>query len=152
MKGTAGTVTEYLASLPVDRRKEIAAVRKMVKANLPKGYRETMGWGMINWEIPLSTYTKTHGQYPLCYAALGAQKNYLSLYLMAAYGDAGLTARIKTAFQEAGKKLDVGKSCIRFKQASDLPLAALGEIVAAVPPALYILRYEELVLKPGRKR
>ena len=152
MQSAAKTVTAYLAELPPDRRKELAAVRKMVKAHLPKGYREAMGWGMINWEIPLSTYTKTHGQYPLCYAALGAQKHYLSLYLMAAYMEPRLTAQIKAAFQEEGKKLDMGKSCIRFRRASDLPLEALGEVIAAVPPALYILRYEELMLRPGKKR
>ncbi len=81
----ATTVAEYLASLPAERRKEIVAVRKMVKAHLPKGYKEAMGWGAICWEVPRSTYTRTHGEHPLCYVALAAQKNYISLYLMGAY-------------------------------------------------------------------
>ena len=141
----ATTVSEYLASLPAERRKEMVAVRKMVKAHLPKGYKEAMGWGAICWEIPRSTYTKSHGRSPLCYVALAAQKNFLSLYLMAAYMDQTLAARIKAAFKESGKRLDMGKSCIHFKRADDLPLQALGEVVGVWPPALHILRYEELL-------
>lgn len=141
----ARTVSEYLASLPADRRKEVATVRKMVKAHMPKGYKEAMGWGAICWEVPKSTYTKKNGESPLCYVALAAQKNFISLYLMSAYMDQTLTARIKVAFRKSGKRLDMGKSCIRFKRAADLPLEVLGEIVAAWPPTLYILRYEELL-------
>ena len=141
----AKTVAAYLASLPAERRREIVAVRKMVKAHLPKGYKEAMGWGAICWEVPLKTYTKRNGQSPLCYVALVAQKNFLTLHLMGAYLDRVLTARIKAGFKEAGKRLDMGKSCIHFKRADDLPLDELGEVIAAMPPGLLILRYEELL-------
>lgn len=143
----AQTVTEYLASLPAERRKELAAVRAMIKKKLPKGYKEVMRWGMIVWEIPFRTYPSTHNSQPLCYAALTVQKRHLSLYLMGAYMHPEQTAAIKAAFKAAGKKLDMGKSCIRFRRAEDLPLAALGKAIAAIPPVKYIVRYEELTRK-----
>src|SRR5690242_5866353 len=146
MAGSKPTnITEYLASIPPERRKELSAVRQVVKRNLPKGYKEVLRWGIISWEIPLTHYPRTHNAQPLCYAALGAQKNHLSLYLMGCYMVPAQAAAIKTAFQEEGKRLDMGKSCIRFKRAADLPLGAIGRSVAAVPPGLYILRYEEVL-------
>jgi hypothetical protein len=146
----AKTVTEYLASLPPERRKEMGAVRKLVKAHLPKGYKEVMNWGMICWEVPASRYPRLHNRQPLCYAALAAQKQYYSLYLTGAYMFPEQSAAIKVAFKEAGKRPDMGKCCVRFKAADDLPLAALGEVIAAIPPGMLILRYEELVKGRGR--
>ena len=140
----ATTVTAYLTSIPPDRRKSMVAVRKMLKTHMPKGYKEVMRWGMISWEIPLTTYPDTYNGRPLCYAALAAQKNHLALYLTGVYGDPAKTAALKAAFKKAGKRLDMGKSCIRFADAADLPLAALGKAVASLPPAKFIVRYEEL--------
>jgi uncharacterized protein YdhG (YjbR/CyaY superfamily) len=145
MKSAAKTVTEYIASLPPDRRKELAAVRKMVKASMPKGYKEVMHWGAISWEIPLSTYPDTYNGQPLCYAGLAAQKHHLSLYLMAAYMLPEQLAAVQAAFKKEGKRLDMGKSCIRFKKAEDLPLKALGKCIAAVTPGRFIVRYEEVM-------
>jgi hypothetical protein len=138
----ASTVTEYLDSLPPERRKVIATVRSAIKRVLPKGYKETMNWGAITYEIPLSRYPTTYNGQPLCYVGLSAQKNYYSLYLLGAYSDPEQLAALKNAFKTAGKKLDMGKSCVRFKSLDDLPLDALGDIIAGMPPETYIERYE----------
>ena len=127
----AKTPAAYLKELPADRRREVARVREMVRKHLPAGYRETMNWGMITYEVPLERHPKTYNGQPLCFAGLAAQKNHLSLYFMPV--DAAALARLKAAFEKAGKKLDMGKSCIRFKRADDLPLDALGAEIAAVP-------------------
>jgi hypothetical protein len=139
----APTVAEYLATIPAERRKEIAAVRKMVKANMPSGYKERLYQGMILWEIPLAKYPDTHNGQPLSYVAISAHKAHLALYLMGAYwlNDLG---PVREAFRTAGKELDMGKACIRFKKADDLPLAALGKVIKALPPGLFIMRYEQL--------
>ena len=131
---SASTVEEYLAGLPEDRRDVVSKVRSMVLANLPEGYRETFAWGMISYEIPLDRYPDTYNKKPLCYVALAAQKNYYALYLMGAYAKPGQPEELADAFAKAGKKLDMGKSCLRFKKPEDLPLEAIGRIIADIPP------------------
>ena len=138
----AQTVEAYLKELPPDRRKAISTVRKVMKRSLPKGYSEFMGFGMITYGISLSRYPKTYNKQPLCYAALAAQKNFNSLYLMTAYAPGKLKEKLVAAFKQSGKKLDMGKSCIHFQEAEDLPLEAIGDIVAAVPPEKWIEIYE----------
>ena len=138
----AKTVTEYLAELPADRRKSIAAVRAVVRKNLPKGYKESIGYGMICYTVPLSTYPETYNGQPLCYAALAAQKNKCSLYLMNVYGDGPTAKAFKEGFKKAGKKLDMGKSCVRFKTADDLPLDVIGQTIAATSMKDFIAQYE----------
>ena len=140
----AATVPDYLAGLPADRRKTIAAVRSVIRKNLPKGYKEAMGYGMICYSVPLSRYPDTYNGQPLCYAALAAQKHYNAIYLMTVYGDAAETRAFKAAFKKAGKKLDMGKSCVRFKTADDLALDAIGNAIAAVPVKAFIARYERV--------
>ena len=142
MKSKAATVTEYLASLPDDRRKTISKVRSMIKKHLPKGYKESMNWGVIAYEIPLKVFPDTYNGQPLVYAALAAQKNHNALYLTIPYGDPKQRQELEDAFAKAGKKLDMGKSCVRFKDAADLPLPAIGKLIAAVPPAKYIEVYK----------
>ena len=117
----------YVVSLPADRRKEIAAVRAMVSKHIPKGYEEMFLWGMLAWGIPLSRYPNTYNKQPLCPLALASQKNFCSLYLMGCYGDAGQLAQLKKAFVDKGKKLDMGKSCVHFQTADDLPLPEIGQ-------------------------
>ncbi len=140
---SATTVAKYLASLPPERRKVVAAVRKMVLKHLPAGYSETMGWRMISYGIPLKTYPDTYNGEPLCFAALAAQKNHYALYLMCAYADARQYAALQKAFAKAGKRMDMGKSCLRFKQLEDLPLEAIGKVIASAPPRKYIAIYEK---------
>ena len=146
----AKTVTEYLGALPPERRKEMAAVRKLVKTHLPKGYKEVMNWGMICWEVPESRYPRLNNAQPLCYVALAAQKHHCSLYLTGAYMFPEQAAAIKTAYKEAEKRPDMGKCCVRFKKADDLPREGMGKVIAAIPPGRLILRYEELVKGRGR--
>lgn len=134
----ATTVAEYLDSLPPDRKKALAKVRAVVRKNLPKGYVEHMGWAGINWSVPLSVYPDTYNGHPLDYVALASQKNYASLYMLVAYGDAAQAARLRDGFAKAGKKLDMGKSCIRFTDPDDLALDVIGEVVASTPMRKWI--------------
>ena len=139
----ATTVAKYLKELSADRRKTIVTVRDMIRKHLPSGYEETMNWGMICYEIPLSTYPDTYNKQPLMYAALASQKNYSAVYLMCVYSDPKREKQLRDAFAKAGKKLDMGKSCIRFKTVEDLPLPAIGKIIASTTPKTYIKAYEE---------
>jgi uncharacterized protein YdhG (YjbR/CyaY superfamily) len=138
----AATVEAYLQELPEDRREVVSTVRDVILRNLPDGYTETMAWGMISYGIPLDRYPTTYNGQPLGYAALAAQKNGYSLYLLGVYADPEQEAALREAFRREGKKLDMGKSCVRFKKAADLPLDAIGQLIAATTPEQYIARYE----------
>ena len=144
VQSKALTVEEYLAELPAERRSVMEAVREIVRRNLPAGYREAMAWGMITWTIPLERYPDTYNGQPLCYAALAAQKNYFSLYLMSVYQDSQEEGSLREEFRKAGKKLDMGKCCIRFRSLDDLPLEAIGREVGRFPVEAYIARYEAI--------
>jgi Domain of unknown function (DU1801) len=132
------TVEQFLASLPDDRRAELERVRGVVRERLPDGYVEGTGYGMICYTVPLGIYPDTYNKQPLMYLALASQKNYLSLYLMPAYADGEQEQRLRDAFAAKGKKLDMGKSCIRFKRADDLDLDVIGDIVASTPMTRWI--------------
>ena len=149
VQSSATTVKEYLDGLPADRRKEIAKVRSVVRKNLPKGYREMMAWGSICYAIPLERYPDTYNKQPLGYAALAAQKNFNTLYLMGAYGDPKQRERLEEAFRKSGKKMDMGKSCLHFRSADDLPLDEIGKIIASTPPEKMIAQYE--AARPKKK-
>jgi len=142
VQSKAKTVEEYLEELPEERRAVVSAVRDLVLEHLPEGYRESMNWGMIAYEIPLERYPVTYNKQPLAYVALAAQKNYYSLYLMSCYESSEGENRLREEFRKAGKKLDMGKCCVRFKKLDDLPLEKIGEIVAATPPEGLIEQYE----------
>jgi uncharacterized protein YdhG (YjbR/CyaY superfamily) len=136
MKSKAATVAEYLKELPEEDRKVISAVRKVIRANLPKGMEERMNWGMINYQVPLSRYPKTYNGQPLAYASLAKQKNFYAVYLM------GITPEFREAYRKTGKKLDAGVSCIRFKTLDDLPLDLIGKAVGSMTMDEYIARSE----------
>lgn len=144
VQSKAQTVKEYLAELPADRRKDIAAVRKVIVDNLPKGYQECMSYGMIGYVIPLSRYPETYNKQPLTVAALASQKNYMSVYLTCVYGEKKHQEWFKKAFAAAGKKLDMGKSCVRFKKLDDLALDVIGEAIAKVSVEDFIANYEKV--------
>jgi hypothetical protein len=141
VKSNATTVDQYLQELPAERREVIAAVRELVLQHLPEGYCESMNWGMIVWEIPLERYPQTYNGQPLGYAALAAQKNYSALYL-STYQDPEQEAWLKEQFRKAGKKLDMGKCCLRFRKLEDLPLDVIGEVIASTPPERFIAIHE----------
>lgn len=138
----AGSVSTYLRSLPEDRRKIVSTLRKLILKNLPAGYRETMGWGMISYGIPLSTYPDTYNGQPLCYLALASQKTHIAIYAMGLYGDNEKERRFRNDFKKAGKKLDMGKSCIRFKTLDDLPLDVIEKLVSGTSVKGFIGLYE----------
>ena len=147
------TVASYLASLPPDRRQAISAVRKTIKQHLPKGYQETTQYGMISYVVPLSTYPEGYlgkKDVPLPYACLASQKNHMAVYLMCVYGDPKLAKWFTAAWKKTGKKLDMGKSCLRFKSVDDLALDVLSEAIAAVPVAKYVAHYASV--KGGGRR
>ena len=142
VQSKAKTVKEYLDELPADRREVVSKVRAVVRKHLPKGYQETMNWGGICYEIPLKRYPDTYNKQPLAYAGLGAQKNYYALHLLGVYFDPKRLTLLKAGFKKAGKKLNMGKSCVRFKRVDDLPLETIGKVVASMTPAQYIRIFE----------
>ena len=137
------TVADYLADLPPERRAEISAVRDLVNSALPAGFVERMAWGMIGWEAPLEQSGPTYNGQPLVYAGLAAQKNGNSLYLNCTYASEEGVARFKTAWTATGKKLDMGKGCIRFKRAEDLALDVIRDEIATTTPDEFIAAYED---------
>ena len=141
-RSSATTVDEYLAELPAERRDVVARVRDVVRKHLPEGYEETMNWGAISWEIPLARYPKTYNRQPLSFVGLAAQKNHYALYLMCLYDGTDRTKAFAEEFREAGKSLDMGKSCVRFRKVEDLHLPAIAKVIAEMPPEQYIEAYE----------
>lgn len=133
MKSSATTAEEYLASLPEDRRAPLEAVRKVILKNLPRGYVECMGWGMITYAIPLARFADTYNGHPLGIAALSSQKNYMAVYLMNIYAEEKIRKWFLAEYKKSGKKLDAGKCCIRFRKLDDLPLEVIGKAVKMTP-------------------
>src|SRR3954447_14113158 len=135
-------VDEYIDNLPEDRRIAIRAVREAVNAKLPPGYEEGIVYGLISWFVPFTRLAETYNGQPLCVASLGAQKNHMALYLMSVYGSPELNEWFQKAWKATGKKLDMGKSCIRFKKLDDLALDVIGEAIAKVSVDAYVAAYE----------
>ena len=144
MQSKAPTVAAYLKELPPERRKVMSAMRKLIRDHLPRGYQERMTFGMISYEIPLERYPDTYNGQPLCYVGLAAQKNAYSIYLMAVYQDPKKAAALEKGFARAGKKLDMGKSCVRFKQPDDLALDAVANAIASTPVDAYLDAYRKV--------
>ena len=136
------TVKAYLAELPADRRAVISGVRKMILKNLPVGYVEAMRWDMISYEIPLSVYPNTYNDQPLSFAGLADEKNHYALYLTCIFSSPRHLAILKDAYAKAGKKPDMGQSCIRFKTLAELPLDAIEKMISGSPPKTLIKIFE----------
>ena len=154
MKSAAATVEDYLKSLPEDRRAAISAVRKVILANLPKGYEECMSYGMIGYVVPHRIYPAGYHcdpKLPLPFAGLASQKNHMALYLMTVYGDPATEKWFRRAWQAAGKKLDMGKACVRFKKLEDVPLEVIGQAIARVPVEKYIARIEKFLATTSKQ-
>jgi hypothetical protein len=156
MQSKARTVDQYLAELPPDRREAIAAVRKVILSNIDHTkVEEGMLYGMIGYYIPHSVYPKGYHctpEVPLSYICLGSQKNYMSLYMMSIYEGAGEAKAFRDAWARSGKKLDMGKSCIRFKEAEDLPLEVIADTIRKTPVDAFIARYEAVINEPREVR
>jgi uncharacterized protein YdhG (YjbR/CyaY superfamily) len=150
-RSAASTVEGYLAELPADRRAALEKVRAVIRKRLPPGYEESVGWGMISYGIPLSRYPDTYNGQPLCVAAIASQKSHMAVYLMSVYGDPELERWFADAYAKSGKKLDMGKSCVRFTRVEDLALDVIGQTIARVGVDDFIARYEAARAKPARK-
>ena len=150
MRSNAKTVDEYLSALPDDRRAAISEVRETILENLPRGYEETMNWGMISYEVPLGKYPDTYNGQPLMYAALASQKNRMAVYMTGIYMSEEGRQEFEKAYKATGKRLDVGKSCVRFKKLDDLPLELIGEYIAAWDVEAFVARCEQMTA--GRKK
>ena len=132
MQSNAKTVKEYIAELPDERKKAISIVRKTILENLPDGYEEVMNWGMITYQVPLETYPDTYNKKPLMYAALASQKNHMAVYLSGIYVSEDSRKKFEKAYKDSGKRLDAGKSCVRFRKLDDLPIDLIGKSIASV--------------------
>ncbi len=153
MKSTATTVKEYLASLPEERRVAIEAVRMVILKNLDKDYDEVMQYGMIGYVVPHRDFPQGYHcdpKQPLAFAGLASQKNYIGVYLMGLYIEAGGGAAkeggaeenwFRTAWAKTGKKLDMGKCCVRFKRLEDAALDVIGEAIKRMPTKKYLGYY-----------
>jgi uncharacterized protein YdhG (YjbR/CyaY superfamily) len=150
----AKTVEAYLASLPPDRREAIQTVRATILKNLDAEYEEGMQYGMIGYYVPHRVYPAGYHcdpKQPLPFVCLASQKNYMSVYLGCVYSSSEMEKWFRREWAKSGKKLDMGKSCIRFKKLDDLPVELIGQVVARVPPRKFIEFYEA-VLKTSRLR
>jgi hypothetical protein len=139
MKSKATTIDQYLSQLPEDRRVAIEAVRKVILKNLPKGYEEVLQYGMLGYVVPLKVFPAGYlnrKNEPLPYICLASQKNYMSIYMMSVYGDA--EAQFRKEYQATGKRLDMGKCCVRFRKLEDLPLDVIGKAVSRYPMKKWI--------------
>jgi hypothetical protein len=147
-KSESTSVEQYLSGLPEDRRKALEAVRQVFLKNLDKDFEEGIQYGMIGYYVPHRVHPPGYHcdpKQPLPFAALGSQKNHMAVYLMCAYGDTKLSQWFKSAWAKTGKKLDMGKSCVRFKKLDDLALDVIAELIRRVPAKEYIKRCEAVI-------
>jgi hypothetical protein len=142
VQSDAVTVEEYLSGLDDGRREAVGAVRRVILANLPDGYEEIMQYGMISYVVPLDVLADTYNGQPLMYIALASQKQYMSLYLTNVYGDESVEKWFKERYLATGKKLNMGKSCVRFRKLEDLPLELVAEVVARTPIDEFVTIYQ----------
>lgn len=150
MQSQALTVAQYLKELPDDRREAISQVRAVMLKHLPKGMEEGMSYGMITYVVPHSIYPPGYHCDPkqaLPYAALASQKNHMAVYLMCTYQTEGGEQWIRDQYQARGMKLDMGKSCIRFKKVEQLALDVIGEALGRMTTAGFIANYEAILSK-----
>ena len=141
------TVADFLSHLPPDRRGEVERLRALIRQHLPPGYEEAVSKNMLVYQVPLTYYSDTYNHRPLWYVALASEKSYLSLHLMSIYGDPAQAQRLKEGFQIAGKKLDMGKSCIHFHTADDLPLETIATVISSTPMERWVA-----IAKAARQR
>src|SRR4051812_24764133 len=149
----ASTVAEYIAGLPADRRAAISAARKTINENLPKGYEEGIQFGMISWYVPLSLYPAGYGEnakVPLPLIALASQKSGMVLHFLCFYGHPTLSTWFTGEYKKSGKKLDMGKGCVRFKSLDDLALDVVGRTIARVPVKEHIANYRTARAMTGK--
>lgn len=160
MKSDAKTVEQYLDSLPEDRREAIAAVRRVVLKNLPKGYEEGMQYGMIGYFVPHSRYPAGYHcdpSQPVPFASIASQKNHMAIYMMCIYSDPAHLEWFVDAWKKSGNRLDMGKGCVRFRRLENVPLDVVGQAIRRVPVKKFLQHYESTLRgtasrKPATKK
>ena len=130
MRSEATSVEAYLDDLPDDRRTTVAAVREVILENLSDGFQEGMQYGMIGYYVPLERFPETYNGQPLSLAGLASQKRHVALYMMGLYGEGD--AWLRERWEATGRKLHMGKSCVRLRRLDDVPLEVVGEAIARV--------------------
>ncbi len=147
MQSKAKTVTEYIDSLPPERKQIIGAIRKVILKNLPKGFQEEMNYGMIGYVVPHKIYPDGYHcdpTLPLPFLSVASQKNFIAIYHMGIYAQPKLLEWFQDEWRaHSTKKLDMGKSCIRIKKPEDVPLDLIGELVTKMTPQQWIGIYEK---------
>jgi hypothetical protein len=149
MQSKATTPDEYFESLPEERKKAMIDLRKIIKKNLPKGFKEAMGYGMVGYCVPHSLYPAGYHcapDQPLPFLGLASQKNFIAIYHMGIYADPKLLKWFTTAYAKQSKtKLDMGKSCLRFKKPEHIPFELIGELASKMTPQQWIAIYERVL-------
>jgi len=147
MQYDAKTPDEYIAGLPEDRKAALSALRKVINDNLPKGFKETIGYGHLGWVVPFETYPAGYHcdpSLPLGFMGIASQKNHIALYSMCLYGNVKQLDWFRSEWpKHSKKKLNMGKSCIRFTKLEDIPLKLIGELASKVTPQQWIEIYEK---------
>ena len=149
------TVQQYLELIPGDRREALRKVRAAVNEGLPRGYEEGIQYGIIGWYVPHRLYPDGYHcdpKQPVPFAGLASQKNHMSLYLMGIYGDESLRTWFEEEWAKTGKKLDMGKGCVRFRKVEDLPLELITRAVARLPVKEFLASYEASIPASKRKK
>lgn len=151
MTSTAATPQEYLESLPDNRKAAMQKLYETIETNLPEGFSSGMGYGMLGWCVPHSTYPAGYHcdpKQPLPFLSIASQKNFIALYHMGIYSDKELHDWFVGEYPKHSKtKLDMGKSCIRFKKPENIPFELVAELVSKMPPEQWIAKYEEMLAK-----
>jgi hypothetical protein len=149
------TVASYLAALPDDRREALEAVRATINANLPRGYREGMQYGMPSWFVPHELYPKGYhcdAKQPLPFVHIALQKNHMALYLFCVYTDPAAKEWFVDSWKASGCRLDMGASCVRFKKLEQVPLDVVGEAIRRMPVEKFIAEYEKQFVTDDTRR
>lgn len=151
MQSKATTVEQYINELPADRQKAIIALRKEIKKNLPKGFKEEMSYGMIGYVVPHTLYPKGYHcdpKLPLPFLNIASQKNFIAVYHMMVYADKNIHDWfVKEYEKNTTAKLDMGKSCIRFKKVETIPFKLIGELAAKFTVNDWINKYEDSFIR-----
>lgn len=147
MQIAANSPDEYVEQIPDDRKPAITRLRETILVNLPKGFKETISYGMIGYVVPHSVYPPGYHcdpKLPLPFMAIASQKNFVAFYHMAIYADKTLYDWFVAEYSNHSKsKLDMGKSCIRFKKPGDIPFELIGELSRKISAEKWIEMYEE---------
>lgn len=155
MTSDAKTVVEYLEQIPEDQKTVVIKLQKIIKKNLPKGFKEVMNYGMIGYVVPHSIYPDGYHcnpTLPLPFMGLAAQKNFVAFYHMGIYADPKLLKWFTEAYsKQVTSKLDMGKSCLRFKKNSTVPFELIGELVQKMTTQDWINLYEKNYKKASKK-